>query len=231
MSEFLIVSVSIFLVDVPNVVLFAAVIMALSGPNPLARSCALILGHTLAYFIAGLLVVFGLAKFLAPVIDFFVDGFLNPAPIDFVMGLVVGVLLIVGAVKMFVGSAPDGNLEDPKLKKSGGVLSSFMLGVTLLFVGIPAAIPYFGFINELYRFEIASKPLALLIYNIFYALPFALMPLAFAFWGSGMIEKLKQINAVLNKTMAWLMPILFLVLGMVFVVDAVKFFLTGSGLI
>ena len=231
MSEFLIVSASILLVDVTNVVLFAAVIMALSGPNPLARSCALILGHTLAYFAAGLLVVYGLAEVLEPVFGFFVDSFVNPTPINFAIGFGLGVLLIGLAIKMFVGSPPKGNIEETKTEEKGGVFSSFMLGVTLLLVGIPFAIPYFGFINELYRFDVASKPLALLIYNVFYALPFALLPVAFAFWGTSIIDRLKSINAGLNNTMSWLMPVLFLLLGVASVVDAVKFFLTGSGLV
>ncbi|MFY0661432.1 MAG: hypothetical protein JXR15_13145 [Shimia sp.] len=231
MNEFLIVSTSILLVDVTNVVLFAAIIVALSGPNPLARSCALILGHTLAYFVTGLLVIYGVAEMIAPVVDFLIDGFVNPAPINFAIGLGLGILLITVAIKGFMGKTPEGETEKPQSSESGGVMSSFVLGATLLIVGIPFAIPYFGFINELYRFEVPSKPLALLIYNIFYALPFVLMPLTFALAGPGIVGKLKSINAALNQTMAWLVPTLFLLLGTVAVADAMKFFLTGTGLI
>ena len=231
MSDFLIVSASILLVDVVNLVLFAAVILTLSGAQPVTRSVALILGHSIAYYVVGLLVIFGLAKILSPVIDFFSEGFSNPKPIHFTTGMILGLLLIAIAVRSFFGNASADGKRVQKTDAETSVLSAFFLGVTIMFVGAPFAIPYFGFINELYRFEVGHKPLVLLIYNLVYALPFALLPFAYSLWGEGAVGTMKVINAFLNDTMSWLVPLLFLLLGFAFAADAAKFFLTGSGLV
>ena len=53
MLEFWAVGLPILLVDVANPVLLAMVLLALATDRPFLNSIMLILGHTLAYFLAG----------------------------------------------------------------------------------------------------------------------------------------------------------------------------------
>ena len=53
------VGIPILLVDVANPVLLVAIAYALTRSRPIAKSYALILGHTLAYFLMGILIVYG----------------------------------------------------------------------------------------------------------------------------------------------------------------------------
>ncbi len=112
-----------------------------------------------------------------------------------------------------------------------GVLPSFMLGVTLSVVSIPFAVPYFGFINEMFRFKVLSKPLSLVIYNLLYALPYLLIPIAYVLMGQSIVDTLKALNTFISATASWFVPLLFGVLGLAFLADAIKYLLTGSGLV
>ena len=232
MNEIWIIAVPILLVDVLNPVLFAIVVLQLTGAQPILRSTAVILGHSCAYLVFGLLVMFGLAEIMQPLIDRVVEVYLNPVPFDFVVGLLIGVALIAFAMNWIFRAPLD---EEPKQQATPdgqqSLLASFMVGVSIKVVGVPFALPYYGFISELFRTEVQSKVAALIIYNILYALPFALLPIAFSFWGANIIDRLEALNVFVARASSWLLPRLFALLGLVFVIDAIKYFLTGNGLI
>ncbi len=232
MSDIWVVGIPILLVDVISPVLLAATAFALTGSRPIANSCALILGHTIAYFVMGVLIVYGLAELLAPVVNFVVDGFVNPTRINFIIGFFLGVVLLGLAFKVST-SAEMGKqaARSEANQQKEGMLPSFAMGATLCVVGMPFAVPYFGFINEMFRFDVSSKPLGLLIYNLLYALPYALIPLAYALMGKSIVDRLKALNQFLSTAAAWLVPLLFGILGLGFIVDAIKYFATGSGLV
>ncbi|WP_170386889.1 GAP family protein [Ruegeria atlantica] len=232
MSDIWVVGIPILLVDVVSPVLLAATAFALTGRRPIANSYALILGHTIAYFVMGVLIVYGLAELLAPVVDFVVEGFVNPTRINFIIGLLLGLVLLGLAFRVSTSAEMDKqSARSQASQQKDGVLPSFLMGATLCVVGMPFAVPYFGFINEMFRFNVQSKPLGLLIYNLLYALPFALIPLAYALAGNSILDKLKALNQFISTTASWLVPLLFGLLGLAFIIDAVKYFLTGSGLI
>lgn len=232
MGDIWVVGIPILLVDVVSPVLLAATALALTGNRPIANSCALILGHTLAYFVMGILIVYGLAEFLIPVVDFVVKGFVDPTRINFIIGFVLGLVLLALAVRVSTSAEMEKQSVRSEVNQhKEGVLPSFMMGATLCVVGMPFAVPYFGFINEMFRFNVQSKPLGLLIYNLLYALPFALMPLAYALMGKSVVDKLKALNKFISTTASWFVPLLFGVLGLAFIIDAIKYFLTGSGIV
>lgn len=72
--------------DVLNPVLFAFMVYAAGTQRPVVTSSAMLLGHTAAYFGAGIVIVLGLEKithYLA-----------NPSSIDYLIALIVGLLLL-----------------------------------------------------------------------------------------------------------------------------------------
>ena len=73
-------------VDVVNPVLFAFMVYAADTQRPVVTSSAVLLGHTAAYFGAGIVIALGLEKithYLA-----------NPSSIDYLIALIVGLLLL-----------------------------------------------------------------------------------------------------------------------------------------
>ncbi|NOE34900.1 MULTISPECIES: hypothetical protein [unclassified Ruegeria] len=232
MNDIWIIAIPILLVDVVSPVLLAATAIALTGAKPIASSLALILGHTAAYFLVGVLIVYGLAEFIAPVVDFVIDTFVNPIPIYFVIGFLLGIVFLTLAFTLSINaSMKKQSGKSEAIRQKDGVLPSFVMGASICLVGIPFAVPYFGFINEMYRFNVQSKIVGLLIYNIAFAIPFLLVPLAYKLMGVSIVDSLKSFNRFISTTASWLIPLLFGVLGCAYIVDAIKYFLTGSGLV
>lgn len=229
MNELWAVGLPILIVDLANPVLLAAVILALSTGRPYAMSIALIAGHMAGYFIAGVLILFGLAEMLARLFKPFMEWLNNPAPVDFVAGLLLGLLLVAVAWRWKV--APPSPPDSKPGQKTGGVFSAFALGAVINFVGIPFALPYFAFINALYRLDEDHKLVNLLVYNALYTLFFLLIPLALAIFGTSVIRLFRRINERVEKYPAFVMPVVIGLLGMTLITDAMKFFLTGKGLL
>lgn len=62
MFELLPVLFPILLVDMLNPVLFAVMVFAAGSNRPVTNSAAILIGHTLAYFVAGILVSLGIEQ-------------------------------------------------------------------------------------------------------------------------------------------------------------------------
>jgi hypothetical protein len=229
MIDLLLVTLPILIVDVANPVLLAAVVFGLASNKPIATSLAVIAGHSCAYFLAGTLIIFGLANLLAIWLAPLIDWFNDPAPADYIVGFVLGVLLIVVSWRWKI--APPTPSDNQANIVSGGLIRAFSTGAVLNFVGIPFALPYFAFINELYKLQIENKFPALLLYNMAYAVPFLLAPFALAILGQTFMPTLFRINQGIEKCSAYIFPAIIGLLGLVAVVDAIVFFHTGTGLI
>ena len=72
---------------------------------------------------------------------------------------------------------------------------------------------------------------ALVVYNIGYALPFLLVPVAAALAGPSIIPVFDRIMGWVEAVSGLIMPLLLGALGLAMTVDAVLFFWTGQGLI
>ena len=82
MNELFAVIAPLLLVDVLNPVFFAVLIFAAGGSRPVANSSALLLGHTMAYFVVGIGASYA--------VDAIADRLANPRPMDFGIQLLVG---------------------------------------------------------------------------------------------------------------------------------------------
>jgi hypothetical protein len=78
--------VPMLIVDVLNPVLFALLLVAIGTGRPLANSIAFLAGHTVSYFLSGIVIALG--------IDRITDRLNNPVPVDFFIQLVIGLLLL-----------------------------------------------------------------------------------------------------------------------------------------
>lgn len=86
MIEISLTILPILIADIINPVLFAFMVYAAGSVRPVLNSSAVLLGHTLAYFSAGVVIALGfdrIAEYLA-----------SPDTIDYILGLIVGILLL-----------------------------------------------------------------------------------------------------------------------------------------
>jgi len=220
MTELWAVLAPILLTDVLNPVLFAFLVFAAGSDRPVLNSSAMLLGHTVAYFSAGIVIEIGL--------DSIVERLSNPQRIDFVIELALGVALMLLAIpsRKNTGKRPDDNT--PQL----GVVSSFGFGAVINFIGIPFAVPYFAAIGQMMQVDLSRAEVitVLAIYNLAYALPFASVPILRAVLGAKARPLLLRINDVMDRISGVLMPVLLGLVGLALFADGVTYFTTGKSL-
>ena len=210
----------LLLVDILNPVLFAVLLFAVAGDRPVSNSSALLLGHTVAYFVAGILISFGLEQLM--------QRLANPQPLDYGISIAVGLLCVWSSI----GSRNGGASEPREPAFELTPLKCFAFGAIVNFIGIPFAVPYLAALDQILGAGLTADQslTTLAVYNLLYALPFALVPLLVAIMGNSSRPILDRINSVMVATTDKLMPILLLLLGLALIVDSVKFFATGAGL-
>ena len=210
----------ILLVDVLNPVLFAMLVFAAGAGRPVLNSASMLAGHTLAYFVAGIGVALGIEEVAARIA--------NPEPVDFVISAVIG----IGILCMVLPTKKSGVPIQDEPEGEPAPMKSFGLGATISFVGIPFALPYFAAVDQVMKAGLpASTSVGVLgVYNIVYALPFTVVPLAVAVAGDTAKPLLEKINTLLVRAADVLLPWMFGLLGLALVADSVVFFVRGTGL-
>lgn len=220
MLELSIALLPFLIADVVNPVLFAFMVFTAGTPNPVISSSAVLLGHTFAYLISGVLLALGFERIAAYLA--------NPSALDYFVGLVVGCLLL------WVAIGPS-RKKDKRQPESGGSLTplkAFGLGAVINFVGVPFALPYFAALDQILKADLSfALSLAVLIgYNLLYALPFVIVPALVVAIGDRSRPVLERINGVLERVSGLLMPILLGLAGLALIADALLYFFTGQGL-
>ena len=220
MSELLPIVVPLLLVDMLNPVLLAASIYAVGTSRPYANSYALLVGHTLAYFAAGIVIALGLER-----ITTFLE---SPGTLVFTLQIVLGIGLIWAGISARGGGATESKRPLSALTPA----SAFVFGVVINFVGVPFALPYFAALDQLVKADVSVRAgLALLfVYNLIYVLPFLAVPIAAAIFGERGRLILERINAWVGRAADWLMPKVLAIVGLVLVADGLWYFKSGAGL-
>ena len=229
MNELWAIGGAILAVDVANPVLLAAVMLAVSGERPITTSVAVIIGHTVAYFLAGVLIVFGLADWLQELVQPLIDQFNSPRLIDYVFGMIIGVLLIWVALQW--RTDPPKPSEKPRQPKSPGLVPAVLFGAVVNFAGMPFALPYFAFIAEILQAPESVRWTALIVYNLAYAVPFLIVPAAVAVVGPSIMPLLNKVNTFVERYSVYILPLIFIGLGIFMILDAGFYFVRGTGLI
>ena len=214
------VLIPILLTDVVNPVLFAFLVFAASTNRPVLLSSAMLLGHTAAYFGAGVL----LALFMERITEYLS----TPHTIDFIIELILGAVLVWLA---FQARKDPGKRRDEKSPELN-VVSAFTFGAVVNFVGIPFAVPYFAAIDQVLKADLTAiqAVYVLLGYNLIYAMPFAIVPVLSVIMGKEAQPLLARVNAGLDRASSVLMPLLLGLLGFALLLDAGSYFIRGASL-
>ena len=208
----------ILLSDVLNPVLFAFMIYAVGSKRPVATSSAMLLGHTAAYMISGVILAYTIEKLSTRLA--------NPQTIDFVIEFVIAcaLLWLVLRTRKDKGKRPDE--QTPEFT----VWKAFSFGAVINLIGIPFAVPYFAAIDQLLKsgLDTSGVVTGLVIYNVAYALPFALIPVLTAVMGDRSKPILDRINGYMEKASDVIMPLLLLAIGLALLVDSLWYFISGQ---
>ena len=225
MVELLAILAPILVVDILNPVLLGVMVFAAGASRPVANSTALLLGHTVAYFVAGILVSFGVDRLAAAITDIMQ----NPRTIDFVIGGIIGIVCLGWAVKALRSPPTRQDMPDWELTPA----KCFGFGAVLNLIGVPFALPYFAAIDQILRADLSSNGslTVLAIYNVAYALPFVVVPMAIAVMGERARPLLERVNAAMVKLGSRAFPWLIAVLGVWLLIDAGYYFITGKPLV
>ncbi len=212
--------IPILLTDIVNPVLFTFLVYGTSTKHPIINSTTILFGHTLAYFCVGVILALGLEQIT--------ERLANPQQIDFIIGLLIGILLLWVALRS--------RIKDQKSQAEDRgdltVVKAFGLGAVVNFIGIPFALPYFAALDQILKadFTVTESLLVLGGYNILYPLPFVIVPVMVAILGERSRPLLQRINDSLDKFSSFLMPVLLVLVGLCLVIDAISYFVTGEGL-
>ncbi len=208
----------ILLSDVLNPVLFTFMLYAVGSNRPVATSSAMLLGHTAAYMISGVVLAYTLEK-LSTRLN-------NPQSIDFVIEFVIAIALLwlVLRTRKDKGKRPDENTPEFTIWKA------FAFGAAVNLIGIPFAVPYFAAIDQLLKsgLDTVGVITGLVIYNLAYALPFALIPVLTVVMGDRSKPILDRINGLMEKASDVIMPLLLLAIGLALLLDSVWYFVRGE---
>jgi cytochrome c biogenesis protein CcdA len=212
--------IPLLVVDVLNPVLFALLVIAVSTGRPYANSTALIAGHTAAYFLSGVVIALGLTQITARLN--------NPMPVDFVIELLLGLLLLWAALASRDGKASESKAPEAELTPA----FCFGYGAVVNFIGVPFALPYFAAVDQILKADLSveSSLVAMAIYNLAYALPFLAVPVLVAVAGDSSKPVLDRINNLLIRLVDRFMPIILLLLGFALSADALAFLISGGTL-
>jgi cytochrome c biogenesis protein CcdA len=218
MTELLAVITPLLLVDALNPVLFAVLIYAAGSTRPIANSSAMLLGHTLAYFVVGLVASIGIER-LSERLD-------NPQPVDFVIEFVLGIAFIYAALASREGGASETRQPEGALTP----LKCLVYGAVINFIGAPFALPYLAVISEILQANLSTTTSVTILagYNFIYALPFALVPGLIAVVGDRAQPVLAKINQFLERGTDLLMPWLMLGLGLWLLADVYTYVTIGA---
>lgn len=221
MLELWVILTPILLADVVNPVLFAFMVYAVGTDRPLSNSISALLGHTAAYLSFGII--------LALSFNIIKAGLANPKPVDYIISLIVGILLLWVAWRSRSKTA---DKKDKPQVEELTPLKSFTIGAIINIIGLPFALPYFAALDQILKAEltVTSSVIVLVGYNLLYALPFLVVPVLVMMMGENSRPVLARINEKVDRVSTYLMPLLLGFVGMALVLDALLYFTSGKGL-
>jgi len=214
------VLIPILLADILNPVLFAFMVYAAGSDRPIINPVSILLGHTCAYFGAGIVLALGFEAIS--------ERLANPQTIDFVIEIAVGLLLVWIAI--LSGKDPGKRPESPTPVLSPVV--AFGFGAVVNFIGLPFALPYFATVDQILKADLTTTGAILNLagYNLLYALPFAVVPVLTAALGERSKPILERINGWLDRIGGFVMPLILSLVGLALLADGIVFFVRGESL-
>ena len=233
MGELIPILTSIALVDSTSITPVALVplMQVLAGARPYRVAAAFLVGLYVSYLAMALAFLFGLNALFLRFNAWLSHRWHHPEPVDFLVELVVGLLLVYFALRR----------RDVRRERTAGKTVSaevspaaaFGFASMLNLVGFPGALPYFAAADAILRADLPSSVavLSVVYYVLVFVVPLTAIVVLRAVLGrrgDGFMQAVSRFFETWGKRV---LMVLMLVLGAVMTVDAVAFWLRGVPLI
>ena len=216
----LLVLFPIALIDSISPVRIGAMVTILCADRPVRRAQAFIVGIFVGYFLLGLAFAFFGQRLLE------IDLILDPTRVNFVIGLVIGVVLLIIGGRGLRARSVEGEVEvevDPSNSAGGALVTALVITVATA----PSAVPLLAGINQILKSQISVSLayLALVFYCAVYLTPLVVLLVLRVVLGERAETVMKKLGAGAERWMGRLMAALFILLGSANVIDALGYFL------
>jgi len=233
MSELLAVILPIALVDSASITPLALVPVAtlLAGKRPYLTSASFLVGLYVSYFVMAVASMFGLSAVFTRLNTWAEHRWHHPEPVDFLLELVIGLLLLVVVLRIARGRS---------VRKSGREMQSgatpaaaFGFACLLNLVGFPGALPWFAALDQILRFDppAAQQALAVAAYVGVFVMPLTALVLLRAALGERGDAFMAAVQRFFDVWGRRVVIVLFLLLGLVMTVDGAIYLARGAPLI
>jgi cytochrome c biogenesis protein CcdA len=222
MADLIIVLIPIFLLDVLAPGLLALVILLSATDRPVANPLSLLVGHTVTYFLGGVL----LAQGVEQLTDALLHQWMQPRNLDFAIGVVIGLVCLAWALKPGKEPVKSPQMSEPDPKPA----KCFVFGAVLRTVSLPLALPYFAAISEILKADLTTSEslIVLTTYNLAYVFPYALTLLLIVVLGDRVRPWLARANDKILSFGTAIVPWLVAALGVWLIFDAAYFWTVGE---
>lgn len=227
MLDLIVTLVPISLLDSLSLLPFAVVVLAvlLAGPKPYVASVGFLLGIFLSYLGAGVLIAVGLGQVIQRVSAALIFWFKNPSTLDYVLGMIVGVALILLGYRWANARAARAERKRPAAAMTP--LQAFGMGAGATIAGLWGALPYFAAIDQLLKanLSVGESVVALAVYNVVFislAVPLVVLKAIVGQHADAIFAKVNDVIAVWGKR---LLIAGMIVLGTVMLADGIGWML------
>ncbi|MBT9148169.1 MAG: hypothetical protein DDT32_01939 [Syntrophomonadaceae bacterium] len=216
--------IGLALLDSLNPSLFVALFYLLATTRPVLRILSYIAGVLAVNYFGGLLLLVGVRETIGRLLDNLGNEVL------FGVQLLLGMALVIFG---FVFNATSTGAQDVAKKlRSITPVHTFLLGMAVMLNEITTALPYFVAIERIVRAQMDTigSLLALAGYNVVFSLPLFGFLALYVAYGQRFTS---EINRLTQPVMIWTLRVIkygSIVLGIPLVLDAIVFFITGTGL-
>ena len=217
-THLVLILLPIALIDSISPVRIGAMVTMLCADRPIKRALAYVAGTFVGYYLVGLAFAFFGQRL------FEIDLIPDPTPLNFLIGLVIGIALLLVGVRGLRARKVEGEV---KVDESKGVGGALLTALVISVVTAPTAVPLLAGINQILRSDVSEPQayLALAIYCAVYLTPLVVLMVLRVVLGDRAEAVMKRLGAGAERWMGRLMSVLFIVLGLVSVVDALGYFL------
>ncbi len=233
MDELIPILTSIALVDSASITPLALVplMQVLAGARPYRVAAAFLLGLYLSYLAMALAFLFGLSAVFLRLNAWLSHRWHNPEPVDFLVELLVGILLVIFALQR--RDVRRQRTEDMDVPGEVSPAAAFGFACMMNVVGFPGALPYFAAADAILRADPppGTAVLAVAYYVLVFVVPLTsivVLRVVLGRRGDGFMQAVSRFFATWGKRVLML---LMLVLGAVMTVDALAYWLRGAPLI
>lgn len=198
--------------------------LALGGPRPLFTAANFIAGMFVAYWLAGLILVAGLEVVFDYFGGYFARLWNQPNAIELAMQVLIGLLLIASSVYLLKNKKSVGKAQQIL---PAGPRTLFILGATLIVVGMPGAVPYAVAAERIVQQDVGWLwvGLCLLWYNFVFVTPFLIMLLLPFLLPSQSEACFAALTRFAAAALPLITALLCFVLGVVMAVDGIGWLL------